>query len=246
MRHHISLLVVALLAGGVVGYAIQQRIEPSAFRGKDKVEAAKTLLEQAKLQAGRGSWERIAVGRVYYLGGMKPEGQAIFDDVLANRPESSDIFRIARVYREADEWPRAKELFDRYVKANPRDEKELAEVGASYLLAGDREAAEALFEQSFKITAEIWATVPPTARSSISHRPPSVCNNRVTTASTPAATADARSGIQATTSPCIDVPAPRVRATVSDSGRSENTCIVSRRIRPILASSRKFEAMRRA
>ena len=159
MTLRILTLAGAMLIGVAIGAASQQRIDPSVFRGKDKAEAAKALLDQAKLQAGRGSWERIAVGRVYYLGGMKAEGQAIFDDVLGGRPEASDIFRIARVYREADEWPRAKELFDRYIKQNPRDEKELAEVGAYYLLAGDRAAAEALFEQSFKIAAEVWATV---------------------------------------------------------------------------------------
>jgi tetratricopeptide (TPR) repeat protein len=155
----IALVTVSLITGAVIGSASQQRIDPSAFRGKDTQEAARALLEQAKIQAGRGSWERIAVGRAYYLGGMKPEGQAIFDEVLKTRPAASDILRIGRVYREANEWPRAKELFDRYVKENPRDEQDLAEIGAYYLLAGDRDAAEALFEQSFKIDAEVWATV---------------------------------------------------------------------------------------
>jgi tetratricopeptide (TPR) repeat protein len=123
-----------------------------------KPEAGKALLQHALVQAGKGSWERIAVGRVYYLGGMKSEGQAIFDQVLA-KPDPSDLFRIARVYREAGEWSKAKPLFDKALQENPEDEKGLAEVGAYYLASGDRATAEALFDRSFKVGAELWATV---------------------------------------------------------------------------------------
>jgi len=145
--------------GAVVGYAAARRVIPSDYQGKTTEEAGKALLEQARAQAGRGSWERIAVGRVYYLAGMKEEGQAIFDEVLSRKAESSDFFRVARVYREAGEWPRAKELFDKYVTQNPKDDKGLAEVGAYYLLNGDRATAEQLFERSFKLESEMWSTV---------------------------------------------------------------------------------------
>lgn len=90
---------------------------------------------------------------------MKTEGQAIFDEVLGKKAESSDYFRVARVYREAGEWERAKELFERYLKQNPNDDKGLAEVGAYYLLNGDRDTAEQLFERSFKLESEMWSTV---------------------------------------------------------------------------------------
>jgi tetratricopeptide (TPR) repeat protein len=157
----VRLAVVAMFVfvfGVAVGYAAR-RVEPSSFRGKTKKEAGKALLEEARKQAGGGSWERIAVGRVYYLAGMKAEGQAIFDEVLKKKPESSDYFRIARVYREAGEWPKAKEYFDQYVAKNPKDDKGLAEVGAYYLMNGDRETAEQLFERSFKLESEMWSTV---------------------------------------------------------------------------------------
>ena len=47
-----------------------QKIAPSQYHDKDKQEAARALLEVAKVQAGKGSWERIAIGRIYYLGGF--------------------------------------------------------------------------------------------------------------------------------------------------------------------------------
>ena len=146
------------LAGIGVGMAAQ-KLSPGLFQGKSKADAATALIDAALVQADDGSWERIAVGRIQYLGGQKARGQAIFDTILAGKHEPSDEMRIARVYREAGEWSRAKPLFDNYVAKNPKDEKEIAEIGAYHLLAGDRDTAERLFAKSFAITPEFWATV---------------------------------------------------------------------------------------
>ncbi len=159
MKPRVALAAALLfLLGVVAGYAAR-KVDSASYRSKSKQEAAKALLEQALVQAGRGSWERIAVGRVYYLGGMKAEGQKVFDDVLSRKPEPSDIFRIGRVYREAGDWAKAKEMFDRYLTKNPKDDKALAEVGAYYMLKGDRAAAEDLFDRSFQLEPELWNTV---------------------------------------------------------------------------------------
>lgn len=160
MKSRIAVAGVPLLVLGLaVGVAFAKRIDLYVYKDKAKKEAARALLEEAKRQAGKGSWERIAVGRVYYLGGMKKEGQEIFDSILARKPEQSDIFRIARVYFEAGEWPRAKEMFEEYVRKNPKDDKGLAEVGAYYLLKGERAKAEELFDKSFRQEEELWSTV---------------------------------------------------------------------------------------
>lgn len=157
----ISVAVLLFVSGTTVAFAAQKAATlPSQYRDKDKQQAARALLEVAKIQAGKGSWERIAVGRIYYLGGSKPEGQAIFDDMLAKDPEASDLFRIARIYREAGEWEQAKALFERALHENPDDSKGLAEVGTYYALRGDRAAAEALFDRSFNLEKDdVWSTV---------------------------------------------------------------------------------------
>lgn len=157
LRATVATVLLSVFAVGV-GHAAK-RVDVPAYQAMAQPEAARALLKKALVEAGKGSWERIAVGRVYYLGGMKNEGQAIFDPILANDPDPSDLFRVARVYREAGEWPRAKALFDRAIELNPKDEKGMAEVGAYYLANGDRAAAEALFDRSFKLHSEIWATV---------------------------------------------------------------------------------------
>lgn len=162
MKRTIAVALAATLfivGAGSAEAAQKPRADASMYHGKDAAEAGHALLEIALKQAGKGSWERIGVGRAYYLGGDKAAGQAIFDAVLAN-PDDSDVFRVARVYQEAGEWDRAKPLFDRYLAANPKDEKALAEVGAYYLLHGDRARAEQLFDRSFQVAPdEVWATI---------------------------------------------------------------------------------------
>lgn len=147
-------------AGIGVGYGAKLQPRPSMYEGKDARAAGQALLEVALVQAGKGSWERIGVGRVYYLGGFKAEGQKIFDAVLAGKHEDGDLYRIARVYQQAGEWEKARALFDRYLGANPEEPKDLAEVGAYYYLHGDRAKAEQLFAKSFAVEGdEVWSTL---------------------------------------------------------------------------------------
>ena len=154
-----AIAATALFCAGIgMGYAASKNA-PALYHGKSNEEAALALVEQAKIQADNGSWERIAVGRVLYLGGHKTEGRAIFDAILSVKHADSDEFRIARVYAEAHEWAKAKPLFDSYIEKNPKDDSGLASVGAYYLVNGDRATAEALFDRSFERKGDIWSTV---------------------------------------------------------------------------------------
>lgn len=148
-----AVATILFVAGIGVGYGAQKlRPTPASYHDKAPRDAAKALLDLALVQAGKnGSWERIGVGRVYYLGGFKAEGQAIFDQMLAGKHEDSDLYRIARVYAEAGEWAKAKPLFERFLATNPDDAKGVAEVGAHYLLQGDRATAERMFDRALEI-----------------------------------------------------------------------------------------------
>jgi tetratricopeptide (TPR) repeat protein len=158
-RKTILTLAVVFTLGLTAGAFGKKAFDTSLYRGKDKKEAGKALLELARQQAGKGSWERIGVGRVYYLGGMKSEGQAIFDEVTAKKPEPTDWWRIGRVYWEAGEWDKARAAFEKSLAKNPNDDKGLAELGAYYLLKGDRAKAEEMFDKSFNIeSGEVWNT----------------------------------------------------------------------------------------
>jgi hypothetical protein len=80
-------IVSGMLAGAVIGASLHAAMAVPAFEGKEPKAAAEALLTAGLQGAGRGSWERIAVGAVYYEGGDKARGQAIIDEVLNGKPE---------------------------------------------------------------------------------------------------------------------------------------------------------------
>ena len=158
---HVALAVGLFVLGVAVGVvAATSKVEKGMYAGQSPQDAAAALLTAAQQQAGKGSWENIAVGRVWYLSGDKAQGQAIFDRVFAGKVKKDDFMRLGRVYVEAKEWDKAKAAFERALALDPKDEGNLSEVGARYNLHGDRATAEAYFDRAFKSKPdEVWYTV---------------------------------------------------------------------------------------
>ena len=143
-----TMVVIVSLAG--IADAKKPESAVHLFAGQTAEAAADALAEVALLQAGGGSWERIRVGRVYYLSGQRSRGQAVFDAILADDPEASDWIRIGRIYYQAGDWAEAREMFEKVLEKKPQDADWLAEIGAYFNLQGDRDRAEELFARSFK------------------------------------------------------------------------------------------------
>jgi tetratricopeptide (TPR) repeat protein len=128
------------------------------YQDKAPKEEATALLDGALKMAGDGSWERIAVGRAWYLGGDKAKGQEIFDAVTGGKKvKGSDWFRIARVYVEAGDWDKAQPTFDKALALEPDDDSGMIEYGALMNVRKDRAKAEALFTKALtKNPGEFW------------------------------------------------------------------------------------------
>lgn len=132
----------------------------AAIQGKPPKDAAAAALVEAERLAGKGSWELIGVGRVYYLSGDKARGQALFDRVTSNKPEASDWQRIGSVYAEAGENDKAADLYQKVLALNPKDDTGQAEIGSWYIRIGQREKGEALVAQSLQRSPdELWTYV---------------------------------------------------------------------------------------
>lgn len=129
----------------------------SVMRGKPAKEAGLAALAEAEKMAGKGSWERIGVGRVYYLSGDKAKGQAMFDAVTNAKPEPSDWQRIGEVYAEAGEKDKAEACFQRLLDGNPKDDTGQSEIGAWYIRNGQREKGESLFAKALaRNPDDVW------------------------------------------------------------------------------------------
>jgi tetratricopeptide (TPR) repeat protein len=146
----LGMATAIFVVGAATGaYAAKKvTVSQGLYVGKPPQEASANLLTAAKTLAEKGSWENIAVGRVYYLSGHKDQGQAIFD-AAAGAKEPGDWIRVGRVYYEAGEWDKARATFDKVLQLKPDDEDWLAEIGAYYVLKGDRAHGEELFNRSF-------------------------------------------------------------------------------------------------
>ena len=152
MRNRSAVVVCAVFVAGIAAGAFgAKKFDNSIYRGKSKKEAGQALLQLAQKQAGKGSWERIGIARAYYLGGMKSDAQAIFDDITAKKPEASDWWRIGRVYMEANEWDKARAAFEKSLLMNQKDDRGWIELGSYYLIKGDRAKAEELFDKGFDL-----------------------------------------------------------------------------------------------
>jgi tetratricopeptide (TPR) repeat protein len=162
-RVQLALACVACFALGALvqsGFAQGKKpaFDPGLYQGKDPTAAASALLDRALVLAEKGSWERLAVGRAWYLGGDKAKGQQILDGVTAgNKAEASDWFRLGRMYAEAGEWDKAQPAFDRALEMNKDDDSGMLEYGALANVFKDREKAETLFARAFgRNPREFW------------------------------------------------------------------------------------------
>ncbi len=160
-RVHIAGGAVAFAAGVVVGIAASSpSSDPTLYTGKAPKEAAAALLAVAEGQAGKGSWENIAVARGYILMGDPAKGGQILDRALAGKIKGNDWIRVGRLWNEAGDWGKAQAAFEKALAAAPDDAEYQAEVGAWYNLHGDRARAEVLFAKSFgKKPDEVWNTL---------------------------------------------------------------------------------------
>jgi tetratricopeptide (TPR) repeat protein len=154
-----GLVPATLLVATVLVVAADRKDVSPLYADKSPQDAAAALLAKAEEQAGRGSWELIAVGRVRYLSGDKPGGQALFDRAISRKTEASDLRRIALVYVEAGDLDLAAKTCEKGVELNPRGPAILAECGAIFNLNGDRAHAEELFERAFSAGADVWDTL---------------------------------------------------------------------------------------
>jgi len=142
----------------VAGQNRKPAFTPELVQGKDAKAVAAVMLEAALQLAEGGSWERIAVGRAWYLGGDKAKGQQILDEVTGGKKvERSDWFRIGRLYVEAGEWDKAQAAFDRALPPDSGDDTGMIEYGGFANLNNDRQKAEDLFTRAFKKNPrEFW------------------------------------------------------------------------------------------
>jgi len=154
-----AVFAFALGATTVLVAKTKVTFDPKAYYvGNEPKAASAALLTESEKLVGDDSWQRIAVGRVYYVSGDKAKGEALFQSVLSGaKVGKGDIYRIATAYAVAKDWDKAKPLFERAIALDPGDDTGIMKVACWYNLNGDRKRAEELFDRAFgKNPDEVW------------------------------------------------------------------------------------------
>jgi tetratricopeptide (TPR) repeat protein len=141
-----------------IGFAAKS-VEPGiqVIEGKPDREAGLAALAEAEHLAASGTWELIAVGRVYYLSGDKAKAQSLFDRATSGKQNGGDWQRVGEVYAEAGDNAKAEESFQKMLTLDPKDDSGQAEVGAWYIRIGQRAKGEELLTKALqKHPAEVW------------------------------------------------------------------------------------------
>ena len=156
-----GLVAVGIMLGAALAMAgAKIGATPALYQGKDVKNAAADLLQMAEQLSEDGSWELIAIGRVYYLSGDKERGETFFNRAVSKKAAESDWRRIAAIYTEAKDYDKAISTLEKALVKSPKESKLFAELGAAYNLKGDRAKAEEMFAQSFANDPQsFWNTV---------------------------------------------------------------------------------------
>lgn len=154
----VAIAATCMALGVGVGFAAKP-VPPgiSVIQNKPNNEAGLAALAAAEQLAGAGSWETLAVGRVYLLSGDKAKAQTLFDRVMSGKQNGSDWERLGDIYAETGDKAKAEECYQKMLALNPKDDTGQANVGAWYLRNGDRAKGEELLGKALqRHPDEMW------------------------------------------------------------------------------------------
>ena len=154
MKSTSAVLVAAISLTLGVGIGMAAKLKGagiSVITGKPDQEAGFAALAEAERLAGKGSWELIAVGRVYYLSGDRAKGETFFTRATSGKQTAGDYQRIAEIYAEAGDAAKAEENYGKMLVLDPEDDSQRAEVGAWYIRIGQRAKAEQYLAKAFSM-----------------------------------------------------------------------------------------------
>ena len=120
-------LVMIFLAGIAVGaLARGKKVDASIFSGKSKADAGRALLDEAKVEAGKGSWENIAV--------EWSKAKEAFDKALALEPKDAAwLAEIGAFYNLHGDRAKAEEMFTRSLAAESGEVWYTVNMAGSYM-----------------------------------------------------------------------------------------------------------------
>ncbi len=78
-------------------------------------------------------------------------------DHVAKNPDDADaVIRLANLNFDIQNWARARELYEQYLKLRPGEPDVLSDLGVTYFEMGDAQGAVALFDRAQALSPDHW------------------------------------------------------------------------------------------
>jgi tetratricopeptide (TPR) repeat protein len=162
----------SLALGVCIGLSAKDKLPGfEILQGKPPKEAGAAALQEAERLAGNGSWELIAIARVWYLSGDHTKAQSLIDRALSHKPKGTDFQRVGEIFAAAGDNTQAETYYQRALAADPKDDTGQSEIGAWYIRNGQREKGEELLAKAlarnpddlwhYVRASEAYLSVPP-------------------------------------------------------------------------------------
>jgi len=98
----LTVACASLALGVCIGLSAKDKLPGfEILQGKPPKEAGVAALQEAEKLAGNGSWELIAIARVYYLSGDHAKAQSLIDRALSHKPKATDFQRVGEIFAAA-------------------------------------------------------------------------------------------------------------------------------------------------
>ena len=154
----VTVSFASVAAGLCIGLFAKEKLPGiEVIHGKPPKEAGLAALQEAEHVAGKGTWELIAIARVYYLTGDHAKAQELIERALSHKPKATDFQRVAELYSDAGDNAQAEAYFAKALAADPDDDTGQSEIGAWYIRHGQRDQGEVLVAKALdKNPSEAW------------------------------------------------------------------------------------------
>lgn len=147
-RDSVLFLVAGVLVGFIAGYWLHEemasRQPPRRLPGQ--VEAGPVGPADPGAGAGAGA-----------MGGMSQADVQELTARVQQNPEDADaVLRLAELNHQIANWPRAAQLYERYLALRPDDPGVMSDLGIAYRQMGRMDDALARFDQAQAVAPEHW------------------------------------------------------------------------------------------
>ncbi len=152
-RDNVLFVIIGILVGFIGGYFVHEAV--ARYQPLPESIIARVQEAQQGGQAGAAGSEGEAATQAAGQPDMKQILQ--LKSYVETHPDDADaVHQLANLEFEIKNWPRAKELYNQYLKLKPNDPNGMTDLGVCYRQTGEYQEALKLFRHAASLDPNHW------------------------------------------------------------------------------------------